>query len=141
MFLDRAGPRRCAGIGLRAGTEALHDIAGFAEACRNLTPSLDQAPVVSSVMERFLSGLRALFPDAVEAVSSAHRVANTAMVRFPGIPNGVLMGVAGSARDPCIRWIRLRHGRGPAFPRLDGPRMDSRSGARSLAVQFGHHAP
>ncbi len=78
--------------GLRAGTEALHDIAGFAEACRNLTPSLDQAPVVSSVMERFLSGLRALFPDAVEAVSSAHRVANTAMVRFPGIPNGVLMG-------------------------------------------------
>ncbi|MBK9578232.1 MAG: aminotransferase class V-fold PLP-dependent enzyme [Fibrobacteres bacterium] len=78
--------------GLRAGTEALHDIAGFAEACRNLTKSIDQASMVASVMEQFLSGLRALFPEAVEAVPASLRVANTAMVRFPGVPNGVLMG-------------------------------------------------
>lgn len=78
--------------GLRAGTEALHDIAGFAEACRNLTNSLGLVPVVASAMEQFLSGLRALFPEAVEAVPASLRVANTAMVRFPGIPNGVLMG-------------------------------------------------
>lgn len=78
--------------GLRAGTEALHDIVGFAEACRNLSESLDGSERVSRAMDRFLAGVGRKFPQSRQAVPADLRVANTAMVRFPGIPNGVLMG-------------------------------------------------
>lgn len=78
--------------GLRAGTEALHDIAGFAEAVRSIPARLANAAAVAAARDRFLSVLRILRPDLEVATPLSDAVPNTLNLRFPGIPNGVLLG-------------------------------------------------
>jgi len=93
--------------GRRAGTEALHDIAGFAEAARAVPTHLANAHRVDKIRQEFATGLRALRPDATFATPNTNRLPTTLSVRFPGTPNTVLLGwldlhgIAASAGSAC----------------------------------------
>lgn len=93
--------------GLRAGTEGVHNIAGFAEACRELPVLLEQSETVARHKAELLSALRERAADLVVNSPSEHCLPNTLSVRFPGVKNSVLMavldinGIAVSAGSAC----------------------------------------
>jgi cysteine desulfurase len=92
---------------LRAGTEAVHNIAGFAEACRALPELLARRGAIASRRDALLAELRALRPDLVVYSPSEDCLPNTLSVRFPGERNAELIavldmaGIAVSAGSAC----------------------------------------
>ena len=93
--------------GMRAGTEGLHNIAGFAEACRNVERKLTKAEKILSIKEQFISELRGIKGDIVVNSPEESCLPNTASVAFPGVKNSVFMaaldyhGIAVSAGSAC----------------------------------------
>jgi len=93
--------------GMRAGTEGVHNIAGFAAACRTLPMVLPRMSETARRTQRFADELRGLRRDIV--INSPHEgcLPNTLSVTFPGVTNTVLMaaldlyGVAVSAGSAC----------------------------------------
>jgi cysteine desulfurase len=92
---------------LRAGTEAVHNIAGFAEACRALPELLAKRGSVAGRRDALLAELRALRPDLVVHSPAQNCLPNTLSVRFPGERNAELIavldmaGIAVSAGSAC----------------------------------------
>ena len=93
--------------GRRAGTEAVHNIAGFAEACRALPALLARAGETAARTRQFGRDLRLIKPDLVINSPDEGCLPNTLSVTFPGVNNAVLMaaldsrGVAVSAGSAC----------------------------------------
>lgn len=93
--------------GLRAGTEGLHNIAGFAEACRGVPDLLARSGAVAARCDALLAGLRAIRPDLVVRSPSDRCLPNTLSLRFPGASNAELIavldmnGIAVSAGSAC----------------------------------------
>ncbi len=93
--------------GLRAGTEGLHNIAGFAAACEAVGGFLSRAAEVEALRDRFVEGLRGLKPDLKLNTPPDGALPNTVSVTFPGMSNAVFMamldfyGVAVSAGSAC----------------------------------------
>ena len=93
--------------GLRAGTEGVHNIAGFAEACRALPELLAASSAVAARKAELLAALRAHAPALVVHSPAEQSLPNTLSVRFPGVKNAVLMallemhGIAVSAGSAC----------------------------------------
>lgn len=79
--------------GLRAGTEAVHDIAGFAEACRGVPDLLAKRETVAARKDFLLAELKALKPDLIVNSPARDCLPNTLNLSFPGVNNAVLMGV------------------------------------------------
>ena len=92
--------------GLRAGTEGVHNIAGFAAACSALPDNLIRMEHTAGLKRLFIEGLRAIKPDIV-VNTPPDALPNTASVTFPGVNNAILMGmldyygIAVSAGSAC----------------------------------------
>ena len=74
--------------GLRAGTESVHNIAGFAEACRNIRQSLQAVPRITELRDRLASGIQQILPVArINSPHGKHRqraLCNTLNITLPG---------------------------------------------------------
>jgi cysteine desulfurase len=79
--------------GLRAGTESVHDIAGFAEACRSVPDLLEKRGAIAARRDALLAELRALRPDLVVHSPSQGCLPNTLSLRFPGERSAELIAV------------------------------------------------
>lgn len=93
--------------GIRAGTESLHNIAGFAEACKAIPYLLKQQQKIQANKTRFTEKLRQLKPDIEINSPEDSSLANTTSIRFPGFNNAMLMaaldhyGISVSAGSAC----------------------------------------
>lgn len=93
--------------GLRAGTEATHNIAGCGEAFAGVPALLAKAPHIKRCRDHLLARLRELKPDLVENSPRELHVCNTLNVRFPGVRNADLLayldvnGIEVSAGSAC----------------------------------------
>lgn len=93
--------------GLRAGTEGLHNIAGFGTACREVPKLLARREQVGWLRQRLADSLRAMLPAAVINTPLDGAVANTLSVTLPGFDNGDAIafldyhGIAVSAGSAC----------------------------------------
>jgi cysteine desulfurase len=94
--------------GLRAGTENVAGIAGFAAALRLAEaerPTI--APRITALRDRLEAGVRAAFPDAVVNGAGAPRLPNSLSVAFADLPSDALLirldleGIAASAGSAC----------------------------------------
>jgi cysteine desulfurase len=94
--------------GLRAGTENLAGIAGFATALRLADAERrETAPRVAALRDRLEAGIRATIPDAVVNGAGAPRLPGIASVAFADAPSDALLirldldGIAASAGSAC----------------------------------------
>lgn len=95
--------------GLRAGTESLHNIAGFGAACQDVEELLSDAKRLRELKSHLIQRLREIKPDCVINAPEAEGecLPNTLSITFPGVENAALMGmldyrgVAVSAGSAC----------------------------------------
>lgn len=79
--------------GRRAGTESLHNIAGFAAAAREVPRLLSLASGLQRRKETFVTALKTIAPDCViNSPDGAACQPGTVSVTFPGTANAVVMG-------------------------------------------------
>jgi cysteine desulfurase len=79
-------------FGLRAGTESLHNIAGFAEACKAVEKMVGQMERLDGVRQAFVRMLKEIKPDVIVNSPEKDALQNTISITFPGINNAVIMG-------------------------------------------------
>lgn len=93
--------------GLRAGTEATHDIAGCGKAFADVPQLLEASNDIARRRDRLRELLRKAKPDMQENSPRDGVVGNTLNVRFPGVANADLLafldahGIAVSAGSAC----------------------------------------
>ncbi|MGE5480933.1 MAG: aminotransferase class V-fold PLP-dependent enzyme [Chloroflexota bacterium] len=93
--------------GLRAGTESIHNIAGFGAACRAIPNKLGQANRLAELKKYFIKNIRETVPGAVINSDGLQFANNTISVIFPGSNNERLMaaldfkGISVSAGSAC----------------------------------------
>ena len=95
--------------GLRAGTESLHNIAGFGAACQDVDELLKDAKRIQSLKSQLIKRLKEIKPDCVinSPEAEGECLSNTLSITFPGVENAALMGmldyrgVAVSAGSAC----------------------------------------
>lgn len=93
--------------GLRAGTEALHNVAGFGEACREIPGVLACAGTVAVLRDHLAAALQAALPGTVINTPREFSVPNTLSITLPGFDNGEAIafldyhGIAASAGSAC----------------------------------------
>jgi rhodanese-related sulfurtransferase len=78
--------------GLRAGTESTHNIAGLAEACREVPSMLARAESMRALRDDFIRGVQKIKPDVKINSRLEDSLPNTASITFPGFENAALMG-------------------------------------------------
>ncbi|MDR0735608.1 MAG: aminotransferase class V-fold PLP-dependent enzyme [Zoogloeaceae bacterium] len=79
--------------GLRAGTESLHNIAGFAVAADGIARLLSLAPALRQKRDAFAATLKHIAPDCVfNSPCGDECLPGTLSVTFPGTANAVVMG-------------------------------------------------
>ena len=95
--------------GLRAGTESIHNIAGFGAACQDVEELLADVKRLQSLKSQLIQRLKEIKPDCVINAPKAEEecLPNTLSITFPGVENAALMGmldyrgVAVSAGSAC----------------------------------------
>jgi cysteine desulfurase len=93
--------------GMRAGTESLHNIAGFGAACAQVGKLLARAERIRALKGRLLQMLKAVKPDLVVNSPDERCLPNTLSVTLPGVDQAEMMavldhyGVAVSAGSAC----------------------------------------
>lgn len=95
--------------GMRAGTESVHNIAGFGAACKDVGKLLARSTEIRALKNDLVRRLKAIKPDIVVNTPPAgdESVPNTLSVTFPGVENTELMaalnyrGIAVSAGSAC----------------------------------------
>lgn len=93
--------------GLRAGTESIHNIAGFGKACQEVRNNLELADDIGKVKNYFAMGLKRINPGILLQSPDSDSLPNTLSVTFPGVSNSLLMafldshGIACSAGSAC----------------------------------------
>src|SRR5215216_781343 len=95
--------------GLRAGTESLHNIAGFGDACQDVNNLLADAKRIAVLKSQLIQQLKEIKPDCVinSPEAEAECLPNTLSITFPGVENAGLMGmldyrgIAVSAGSAC----------------------------------------
>ena len=95
--------------GLRAGTESLHNIAGFGAACQDVEELLADAKRIRVLKSQLIQQLKEIKPDCVinSPEAEAECLPNTLSITFPGVENAGLMGmldyrgIAVSAGSAC----------------------------------------
>lgn len=91
--------------GLRAGTEALHNIAGFAEGCKAI--NLQKSPQVLSKKTLLINELKKIKSDIKINSPVDECLPNTVNITLPGVSNSLFMatldfyGIAVSAGSAC----------------------------------------
>jgi cysteine desulfurase len=93
--------------GMRAGTESVHNIAGFGAACRDVNKLLVNYEKTKNLKEHFLKQLKGIKPDVIINSPAEDCLSNTISVTFPDINSGELMmmldyhGIAVSSGSAC----------------------------------------
>jgi len=93
--------------GLRAGTESVHNIAGFGKACDEVQKLLNKAEKIRTLTKHFTEELQANFPDCRINSPDTDCIPNTINITFPNISNSGLLalldyhGIAVSAGSAC----------------------------------------
>jgi cysteine desulfurase len=93
--------------GLRAGTEGLHNIAGFATACSRLDSLLAASNRIGATQKRLRNGIQAILPSARFNSPQTNGLPNTLSVSFPGFENAEMIafldyrGIGASAGSAC----------------------------------------
>jgi cysteine desulfurase len=93
--------------GFRAGTESVHNIAGFGVACRETEKLISHSEEIKLLKEQFIEQLRAVKPDIVINSPSENCLPNTISVTLPGIKSKELMmmldyhGISVSGGSAC----------------------------------------
>lgn len=93
--------------GLRAGTESIHNIAGFATACKSVPKLLQHAPKLEQLKEYFIDQIKTVMPSVQLHSPTQSCLPNTINISFPGIRNSELMlmldyyGIAVSSGSAC----------------------------------------
>lgn len=93
--------------GLRAGTEGLHNIAGFAAALKNVDWLLNREKKLLDLKKYFIAEIKKIKKDVIVNSPTDNCLPNTISVRFPGINNAMLMsmldyyGISVSAGSAC----------------------------------------
>jgi cysteine desulfurase len=93
--------------GMRAGTESLHNIAGFGAACQDVPKLLAHREQVRFLKGQLVQRLKGIKPDCVINSPEADCLANTVSITFPNINNAELLamldyhGIAVSAASAC----------------------------------------
>jgi cysteine desulfurase len=95
--------------GLRAGTESIHNIAGFGAACQDVDKLLAEAERLRGLKSQLIRQLKEIKPDCVinSPLSEAECLPNTLNITFPSVGNAGLMamldyrGIAVSAGSAC----------------------------------------
>lgn len=95
--------------GLRAGTESIHNIAGFGAACQDVDKHLTDMNRIRVLRGQLIRQLKEIKPDCVinSPEADAECLPNTLSITFPGVENAGLMGmldyrgVAVSAGSAC----------------------------------------
>ncbi|MCP4151206.1 MAG: aminotransferase class V-fold PLP-dependent enzyme [bacterium] len=93
--------------GKRAGTESLHNIAGFGEACRDVEKNLAHTPQLLDLKGQLIRRLKEIKPDLEINSPETGCLPNTISIRFPEVGNAGLMamldyhGIAVSAGSAC----------------------------------------
>jgi len=79
--------------GLRAGTESLHNIAGFGEAVRSVPKLIKKYKKLGKLKNSLIEGLKKIRPDIIVNSPEKNVLLNTASITFPGTDNNVFMGM------------------------------------------------
>ncbi len=93
--------------GMRAGTESLHNIAGFGEACRNVNKLLKHTEQIRNLKNQLINKLKEIKPDCLINSPEKDCLPNTISIAFPNVNNAELMavldhnGIAVSAGSAC----------------------------------------
>lgn len=93
--------------GLRGGTECVHNIAGFGEACTEIFTAIDSMAAVHNLRNTLRDNLRLIAPNMIEHSRDTQSLPNTLSVTFPGQQNSVMLaaldlgGVSVSAGSAC----------------------------------------
>lgn len=95
-------------LGLRAGTENIAAIAGFARAfALAASERAATAPAVAALRDRLICGILAAVPWAVAVAATADRLPHIASISFPGVRSDAMLlaldleGVSASAGSAC----------------------------------------
>jgi cysteine desulfurase len=93
--------------GVRAGTESIHNIAGFGETCKQVNKLLEKSDYINNLKKELISILKDLYPDCTINSPDKNCIPNTINITFPGINNVALMalldyhGIAVSGGSAC----------------------------------------
>jgi cysteine desulfurase len=93
--------------GLRAGTEGLHNIAGFAAACARVDKLLAATAQVRAAQRRLRDGIRSILPSVRFNSPQEDGLSNTLSATFPGFDNAEMLafldyrGIGASAGSAC----------------------------------------
>ncbi len=93
--------------GMRAGTESLHNIAGFGAACQDVNKLLAHTEQILVLKRQLIQRLKEIKPDCVINSPEADCLPNTINITFPNVNNTGLMamldyhGIAVSAGSAC----------------------------------------
>jgi cysteine desulfurase len=92
---------------MRAGTESLHNIAGFGAACQDVNKLLAHTKEIRVLKRQFIQRLKKIKPDCVINSPEADCLPNTVSITFPHVNHAGLMavfdyhGIAVSAGSAC----------------------------------------
>ncbi len=93
--------------GLRAGTESVHNIAGFGAACEKVSKLLEKSEHIRALTKQFTQQIQKIFPESILNSPETDCVPNTISITFPDISNAGLValmdyhGIAVSAGSAC----------------------------------------
>lgn len=93
--------------GMRAGTESVHNIAGFGIACKDVENLLSSSEKTRLRKENFIKQLKVIRPDIIINSPTIDCLPNTMSVTFPGIKSSELMmmldyhGISVSSGSAC----------------------------------------
>ena len=93
--------------GMRAGTESLHNIAGFGAACQDVNTLLAHTEQIRGLKHQLIQRLKEITPDCVINSPETGCLPNTVSITFPNVNNAGLMamldyhGIAVSAGSAC----------------------------------------
>lgn len=93
--------------GMRAGTESLHNIAGFGAACQDIDKLLAQAELIGALKRQLIQRLKEIKADVAINSPEADCLPNTVSITFPHVEQAGLMavfdghGIAVSAGSAC----------------------------------------
>lgn len=79
--------------GMRAGTESIHNIAGFGAACQDVDKLLAHTEQIRVLKRQLIQRLEEIKPDCVINSPEAYCLPNTVSITFPNVSNAGLMAV------------------------------------------------
>ncbi|OQW95720.1 MAG: hypothetical protein BWK79_01450 [Beggiatoa sp. IS2] len=93
--------------GKRAGTESLHNIAGFATACTEIPQLLKKSQQIRDLTHYLVQEIKKIKPDCIINSPENHCLPNTVNITFPKVNNAIFMamldyyGISVSAGSAC----------------------------------------